>query len=285
MPATYIGRLAPTPTGCLHLGHARTFHTAWKRARQANGVLIYRDEDIDTLRCKAEFSKAAMEDLRWLGLDWDAGPDIGGIDAPYQQSQRTALYLDAWRRLKDGGWIYPSKHSRRELREASESGLARQSPVNEDEQDSEAIFPESWRPEKGAGHDAAEPGDSNWRFRVPDGEAITFEDGYFATQSFTTGEDFGDFLVWRRDGVPAYELAVVVDDIAMGITEVVRGADLLRSTARQLLIYRALGAKPPAFYHCPLVRDESGQRLAKRSDSLSLQSLRKSGKTASELLA
>ncbi|WP_309399697.1 glutamate--tRNA ligase family protein [Cerasicoccus maritimus] len=285
MVGDYIGRLAPTPTGRLHLGHARTFHTAWKRAREANGVLIYRDEDIDTLRCKAEFSQGAMKDLRWLGLNWDAGPDIGGPNAPYQQSQRTERYLDAWHRLKNGGWIYPSTHSRKQLREATESGFARQSPINEDEQDSEAIFPESWRPEKGIGQDATEPGDFNWRFRVPDGEVITFEDGYFATQSFTAGEDFGDFLVWRRDGVPAYELAVVVDDIAMGITEVVRGADLLRSTARQLLIYRALSAKPPAFYHCPLVRDESGQRLAKRSESLSLQALRESGKTASDLQA
>lgn len=281
---SYIGRLAPTPTGYLHLGHAHTFHTAWRRARQTGGRLIYREEDIDTLRCKAEYAQAAIDDLRWLGLDWDAGPDIGGPDAPYRQSDRTALYLDAWRRLKDAGWIYPSAHSRRELREAEESGLARQAPADEDEQDGEAIFPPQWRPAQGTGSDAAESGDVNWRFRVPDGETLTFDDGYFGSQSYTAGEDFGDFMVWRRDGVPAYELAVVVDDIAMHITEVVRGKDLLRSTARQLLIYRALSATAPAFYHCPLVRDASGQRLAKRSESLSLRALREQGVQPEDLL-
>ncbi len=281
---SYLGRLAPTPTGYLHLGHAHTFHTAWKRAREANGKLIYREEDIDVLRCKAPFSAAAIDDLRWLGLDWDFGPDIGGPHAPYRQSERTQRYLDAWRKLKDTGFIYPTRHSRRELREAAESGMARQSPSDEDEQDGEAIFPPQWRAAKSEGWDAIEPGDFNWRFRVPDGEAIVFNDGYFGSQSFTAGEDFGDFLIWRRDGVPAYELAVVVDDIAMGITEVVRGKDLLRSTARQLLVYRALGAAPPSFYHCPLVRDEQGQRLAKRSDSLSLRSLRERGKTPAELV-
>lgn len=284
MSARYVGRLAPTPTGYLHLGHARTFHTAWRRAREAKGTLIYRDEDIDTLRCKAEYSQAAMEDLRWLGLDWDAGPDIGGPDAPYRQSERTAHYLQAWRQLKDRGFIYPSPHSRRQLRDAVESGLAQEAPANDDEQDSEAIFPTSWRPSDHAGMDATKPGETNWRYRVPEGETLTFDDGYFGLQSFTAGTDFGDFLVWRRDGMPAYELAVVVDDIAMGVTEVVRGADLLRSTARQLLLYRALNAAAPAFYHCPLVRDKSGQRLAKRSESLSLRALRENGKAAPDLL-
>lgn len=280
----YLGRLAPTPTGHLHLGHARTFHLAWKRAREAEGQLIYREEDIDAQRCKPEYAKAAINDLRWLGLNWDYGPDIGGPHAPYRQSERTELYLDAWRTLKDSGLIYPTQRSRRELREAAESGLAKQAPTDEDEQDGEAIFPLQWRPDEGEGQAATEPGDFNWRFRVPYGETVEFNDAHFASQSFTAGQDFGDFLVWRRDGVPAYELAVVVDDIAMGITEVVRGADLLRSTARQLLIYHALGAKPPAFYHCPLVRDDQGQRLAKRCDSLSLQALRESGKTPTELL-
>lgn len=281
----YLGRLAPTPTGYLHLGHARTFHTAWKRARAEGGQLIYREEDIDALRCKAEFAQAAMEDLRWLGLDWNYGPDIGGPHAPYRQSERTQLYIDAWKKLKDLGLIYPTKRSRKDLRIAAESGMAQQAPVNEDEQDGEPIFPPTWRPTQGTGMEEQEPGDFNWRFRVNDGESIEFTDGNFATQNFRAGLDFGDFLVWRRDGVPAYELAVVVDDIAMGVTEVVRGADLVRSTARQLLIYRALGAKPPNFYHCPLVRDESGQRLAKRSDSLSLRALKDSGKTPEELLA
>jgi len=280
----YLGRLAPTPTGYLHLGHALTFRTAWLRAREAGGQLIYREEDLDPARCQPEFAQAAIEDLRWLGLDWDVGPDLGGPHAPYRQSERTAQYLEAWRKLKDDGWIYPTQRSRRELREAVERGEARHAPADDDEQDSEAIFPPAWRPDPAAGRDATEPGDFNWRFRVPDGEEISFDDGYFASQSFVAGVDFGDFVIWRRDGVPAYELAVVVDDIAMGVTEVVRGADLLRSTARQLLLYRALGAESPAFYHCPLVRDEDGQRLAKRSESLSLRALRASGKTAADLM-
>lgn len=280
----YLGRLAPTPTGYLHLGHARTFHTAWKRARDAGGALIYREEDIDVLRCQAEYARAAIDDLRWFGLEWDYGPDVGGPHAPYRQSERTARYLEAWNQLKDAGWIYPTTRSRRELREAAESGRARQAPTDDDEQDGEAIFPPHWRPPPDAGQDAVEPGGANWRFRAPDGEEISFRDGCFGSQSFVAGVDFGDFVLWRRDGVPAYELAVVVDDIAMGVTEVVRGRDLLRSTARQLLLYRALGAEPPAFYHCPLVRDERGRRLAKRGGSLSLRALREQGKAPGELL-
>ncbi|MBK1857008.1 tRNA glutamyl-Q synthetase [Cerasicoccus arenae] len=283
-PPPYVGRLAPTPTGYLHLGHGQTFHTAWKRAREANGTLIFREEDLDKLRCKAEYADAAVEDLRWLGLDWDYGPDVDGPHTPYRQSERTAHYLTAWEKLKNAGWIYPTDRSRRELREATENGLAQQAPTDDDEQDGEAVFPPAWRPATNEANDATEPGVINWRFRVPDGESLSFVDGHCGLQTFTAGEDFGDFLVWRRDGIPAYELAVVVDDIAMGVTEVVRGADLLRSTARQLLIYRALGTKPPAFYHCPLVRDESGQRLAKRNDSLSLRALRQQGATPKKLL-
>jgi glutamyl-tRNA synthetase len=125
----------------------------------------------------------------------------------------------------------------------------------------------------------------NWRFRVPDGEVISFKDGHFGPQQFVAGEDFGDFVVWRHDGVPAYQLAVVVDDLAMQITEVVRGADLLASTARQLLLYRALGLAAPQFYHCPLMTDAAGTRLAKRHDALSLRTLRANGHTPAELTA
>lgn len=282
-PRPYLGRLAPTPTGHLHRGHARTFHQAWLRARRAGGTLIYREEDLDPARCQPEFAAAAREDLRWLGLDWDQGPDIGGPHTPYRQSERITLYRDAWQQLKEDGWIYPSTRSRRELREAVASGQARVT-ANEDEQDAEPVFPSTWRPPAGTGRDATEPGETNWRFRVPDGEAITFEDGHFGPQSFRAGADFGDFPVWRRDGVPAYELAVVVDDIIMGITEVVRGADLLRSTARQLLLYHALGATPPAWFHCPLVRDATGQRLAKRSASESLRALRQAGQSPADIL-
>jgi len=275
MSGHYVGRIAPTPTGFLHRGHARTFTTAWHRAREAGGKLIYRDEDLDPHRCQQPFASAAMEDLSWLGIDWDEGPDIGGPHAPYRQSQRTDQYLAAWQNLKNAGLIYPTLRSRRELREAVAAGDTQFTPANEDEQDSEPIFPTRWRDELSTKPN--DPGHFNWRFRAPDGETISFTDRNTGPQHFTVGEDLGDFLVWRRDGVPAYELAVVVDDIAMGVTEVVRGADLLRSTARQLLLYRAFNAPPPGFFHCELVRDKHGQRLAKRSASDSLRALRHRG--------
>jgi glutamyl-tRNA synthetase len=126
---------------------------------------------------------------------------------------------------------------------------------------------------------------ASWRLRVPDGETISFVDGFFGRQQFVAGKDFGDFIVWRRDGVPAYQLVCVADDAAMQITEVVRGADLLLSTARQLLLFRALGLTPPAFYHCDLMKDEAGVRLAKRHEALSLRTLRGQGKSPEELQA
>lgn len=147
------------------------------------------------------------------------------------------------------------------------------------------MYPGSCRPHSGMPAPSADsPAGVNWRFRVPDGEAIAFDDAHFGPQRFIAGKDFGDFLVWRRDDVPAYQLAVVADDAAMQITEVVRGADLLLSTARQLLLYRALGHTPPAWYHCPLLLDDQGQRLAKRHDVLSIKALRLSGKHPQELL-
>jgi glutamyl/glutaminyl-tRNA synthetase len=275
MLSGYRGRIAPTPTGHLHLGHAATFWRAFQRAREAGGTLIWRTEDLDPFRCKKEFADAAMEDLRWLGIRWQEGPDVGGHFGPYEQSARRSRYLAAWRRLKDGGWIYPCTRSRREV--AAAAGLA---PHEE-----EPIFPVAWR---GSVRDAPsrnDPRGVNGRFRVPDHDEIRFEDGAVGPVVKRTLQDFGDFLVWNRDDIPAYELAVVVDDLAMEITEVVRGEDLLTSTARQLLIYRALGATPPAFFHTPLVRDAQGRRLAKRDAALSLRTLRESGRQPKEVLA
>ncbi|HEV3417399.1 MAG TPA: glutamate--tRNA ligase family protein [Pirellulales bacterium] len=151
--------------------------------------------------------------------------------------------------------------------------------------DAEPIFPVQLRPPRAAGEDAREPGEVNWRFRVPDGETIVFTDLRAGQIARTAGRDFGDFVVWRKDGFPSYELAIVADDHAMEITEVVRGEDLLTSTARQLLLYRALGWPPPAFYHCPLVVDAAGNRLAKRNDALSLRMLREGGSSAEQLRA
>ncbi len=276
----YRGRLAPTPTGQLHLGHARTFWLAQTRARAAGpeAKLILRMEDLDAARCRAEFAASAIEDLKWLGLRWDEGPDIGGPHAPYEQSRRREIYLDVWRRLRNGGFIYPCARSRADVQRAAQAPHA-------DEEDAEPIYPAEWRPAAGAGKDAAAPGSvaANWRFRVPDGNAIEFNDALLGPQKFVAGEDFGDFLVWRRDDVPAYELAVVADDHAMEITEVVRGADLLRSTARQILLYRALGWAPPGWCHAPLMLDENGKRLAKRSEAMSLAAMRAKGMNPQQL--
>jgi glutamyl/glutaminyl-tRNA synthetase len=272
--SVYRGRLAPTPSGLLHLGHGRTFWTAYERARAHNGTLIFRNEDLDPDRCRPAFAAAAIEDLRWLGIEWQEGPDIGGPHAPYTQSDRIGYYREIWGRLQAAGAIYPSPHSRKDVQEAL---LA--------PHDAEPIFPVHLRPLADARGDATAPGEVNWRFRVPDGETIAFTDLRLGRIERTAGRDFGDFLVWRKDGFPSYELAVTADDHAMEISEVVRGEDLLTSTARQLLLYHALGWAPPAFYHCPLVTDAAGKRLAKRSDALSLRTLRAAGRSAGEVQA
>jgi glutamyl-tRNA synthetase len=270
----YRGRLAPSPTGWLHLGHARTFWTAYRRAREHHGRLVFRNEDLDPQRSRPEFAAAMFEDLRWLGIAWDEGPDVGGPCAPYTQSKRREFYLQAWRRLRDAGVIYPCTCSRKDLAQSASA------PHDNDD---EPIYPGRCREHLGAAGSFSVPEGANWRFLVPDGEVVAFEDGRQGPQAFTAGTDFGDFLVWRRDDVPAYQLAVVVDDAEMRITEVVRGADLLKSTARQILLQRALGLTQPAYFHCDLMHDENGQRLAKRHDALSLRHLRKSGRSPEEL--
>src|SRR5579883_2924207 len=277
----YRGRLAPSPTGLLHIGHARTFWMAAQRARENQGTLILRNEDLDAQRCRPEFVAAMYEDLRWLGISWQEGPDIvldrGGPFAPYSQSERQDFYLKAWRKLRDEGFIYPCGCSRKDVAESA--GAPHE---NADNQDDEPVYSGRCRRRSDATSFDA-PAGVNWRFRVPDGEKIEFTDKNLGQQSFTAGRDFGDFLVWRRDDVPAYQLAVVVDDAAMQITEVVRGSDLLKSTARQILLCRALNLAIRDFYHCELVRDEAGVRLAKRHDALSVRRLREQGKRPSEL--
>jgi glutamyl-tRNA synthetase len=273
VPSSYRGRIAPSPTGYLHLGHARTFLIAAQRALEADGTLIFRNEDLDPDRCKPEFMSAMLEDLRWLGILWNEGPDIGGAFMPYSQSERREVYLAAWQRLRRGGFIYPCTCSRREL------ALAANAPNDVDD---EPIYPGKCRSRTDA-RTFDTPAGVNWRFRVPDREVVSFIDLHLGCQSYTAGVEFGDFIVWRRDDVPAYQLAVVADDHAMQVTEVVRGADLLKSTARQLLLYRALGFDPPVFYHCDLLRDEAGVRLAKRHDALSIRALRQSGVSAEQV--
>lgn len=272
----YRGRIAPSPTGLLHIGHACTFWRAYQRALIHNGTLIFRDEDLDPQRSKPEFARATIDDLRWLGIEWQEGPDVGGPFAPYEQSARRSFYLDAWRKLRDGGYIYPCTCSRKDL------ALAAAAP---NEGDEEPIYPSTCRDRISEARDYESPAGVNWRFRVPDAEVISFEDGWQGLQRYTAGADFGDFVVWRRDDVPAYQLAVVADDDAMQITEVVRGADLLTSTARQLLLIHALEYRIPSYYHCELVRDQAGSRLAKRHDALSLRRLREQGWSAADVLA
>lgn len=275
------GRLAPTPTGFLHVGHARTFAVAASRAGSAG--LVLRIEDLDRPRCREEFCKAAIEDLRWLGLAWSEGPDVGGPHASYRQSERNAWYLEVWRRLEAAGVIYPSPYSRRDVDEAASAPHEPRPGETAMDADAEPIFPAGLRP--ASWHRAAAPGGVAWRFRVPDGRVIEFDDAIAGRVRRTAGVDFGDFVVWRRDDLPAYELAVVADDHAMEIAEVVRGEDLLTSTARQLLLYEAIGWATPAFCHVPLVRDAEGRRLAKRTGGLAIRDIRGRGYSPADVLS
>jgi glutamyl-tRNA synthetase len=267
----YRGRLAPSPTGHLHLGHARTFWTAQERAAAAGGTLILRVDDLDAARYRMDFARDMLEDLRWFGFAWSEGPDVGGPDAPYEQSLRRQVYREALERLHQSGLVYPCTRSRRDVIEAAGA-------PHEGGEDDEPVFPASLRPPAGVpvpGLDEATG--VNWRFRVPEGETLTFVDARLGPQRAVAGRDFGDFPVWRKDDCPSYQLACAVDDDRMGITEVVRGEDLVRSTFRQLLILRALGRPPPSYYHCALMKDASVVRLAKRHDALSLRAMRQRG--------
>lgn len=267
MNQIYRGRIAPSPTGYLHLGHARTFWVAQQRAKENGGELILRNEDLDSTRFKMNFVSAMLEDLRWFGFEWSEGPDIGGKFAPYNQSERMNFYRAALEKLRAGNFIYPCTCSRKDIQQAVTAPHA---------EGDEPIYPGTCRSNRKSEISNQK---FNWRFRVPDGETIFFHDENFSEQKFVAGKDFGDFVVWRHDDVPAYQLACVVDDAAMEISEVVRGADLLVSTARQILLYRALGLKLPEFFHCELMCDENGERLAKRHDALSLRKLREIGET------
>ena len=263
---------------------------AQERARANGGTLILRNEDIDSTRFRLEFVPQMIEDLRWFGFEWQEGPDCGGAWGPYSQSERRSFYVAALEKLRAGGFVYPCTCSRKDIRDAASAPNAGD--------DEGPIYPGTCRSKSGEWRVASDGNaapvasspvtrhpsrPANWRFRVPDGETVSFVDGNFGAQQFVAGKDFGDFVVWRHDDVPAYQLACAVDDAAMQITEVVRGADLLLSTARQILLYRALGLTPPAYYHCALMLDEKGKRLAKRHDALSLRTLRERGETPESL--
>jgi len=248
-----------------------------------------RVEDLDPDRSRPEYAASALEDLRWLGMDWDEGPDSGGPFGPYVQSARHEIYLAAWRRLYDGGHIYPCRCSRKD--QAAALSAPHEGAARAHDSDDEPVYPGTCRPSRtGEASDLSPhlpggPGATNWRFRVSDGETVEFQDLNIGPQRFVAGADFGDFLVWRRDDQPSYQLACVADDAAMHITEVVRGADLLKSTARQILLNRALGITDPRWFHCELVLDEKGVRLAKRHDALSIRELRRKGLSPSDVIS
>jgi glutamyl/glutaminyl-tRNA synthetase len=261
--ASYLGRLAPSPTGYLHLGHARTFWVAQERARAAGGRLLLRNDDLDAVRFRLDFVDAMVEDLRWLGFAW--------VEPMISQSTRVARYRAALERFHAARLIYPCTRSRRDVIEAAGA-------PHEGGADEEPVYPAQFRPAIDAALPPLEEKISvNWRLRVPDGEELVFHDERFGLQRAVAGRDFGDFLVWRKDDIPSYQLACAVDDAELAITEVVRGADLIKSTFRQLLIFRALGYAAPQYCHCPLMLDSRGERLAKRHDSLALRTLRAQG--------
>lgn len=274
--ARICGRLAPSPTGYVHLGNAWAFLLAWLAARARKGVLVLRLEDIDPQRSRPEFAAALLQDLRWLGLDWDQGPDVGGPLGPYEQSRRASAYAQALARLEAAGLTYPCFCTRKELRllaaaphvddaGAPYPGTCRQLSAMQ----REALFR--------SGRKAAV------RLRCPDA-SVAFEDALLGPQSFRLAECGGDFALRRSDGVVAYQLAVAVDDALMGVNQVVRGRDILPSTPRQIALLRLLGHDAPAYAHIPLLLDGEGQRLAKRHQSLALRALRERGASARRIV-
>ena len=267
------GRLAPSPTGLLHLGNAWAFWMAWLDARSRQGDVVLRLEDIDPARSRPEYAEALQRDLAWLGLDWDYGPGSAteaGQPGIFRQSERTSVYEEVLRFLQGKGLVYPCYCTRKELRDIA--GAPHVDDIG-------APYPGTCRNltdvEK-KGFEAAGRRHS-MRLFCPADDSRAFTDALHGEQAMTLAACGGDFALRRSDGVFAYQLAVVVDDIAMGITSVVRGSDILVSTPRQLYLYSLLGAEAPQYAHVPLVTDDAGERLAKRHASLTLGALREAG--------
>jgi len=258
------GRFAPSPSGRIHLGNILCSLLAWLSARQKGGRVVLRIEDLDTARCPMRYAEQMIRDLRWLGLDWDQGPEVSGPNKPYFQSQRTALYQAALDRLEAQGLVYPCFCTRAELHAAS-------APHREDGQTIYAgtcrSLTQAQRAEQARLRSPAP------RLQVPDAE-FSFIDGHMGYYAENLMRDCGDFLLRRSDGMFAYQLAVVIDDAAMGVTEVVRGADLLDSTPRQLYLCHLLGLTPPTYCHLPLLLAPDGRRLSKRNADAGLDVLR-----------
>ncbi|GAB5537371.1 MAG: tRNA glutamyl-Q(34) synthetase GluQRS [Rubricoccaceae bacterium] len=275
-PPLPVGRFAPSPTGDLHLGSALAALAAWASVRNQDGRFVWRVEDLDGPRTVPGAAERQMEDAQWLGIDWDHGPDPAhpqldvGPHGPYRQSERSAFYDAALRQLADANRLFPCRRSRKDLKALATAphGASGLPP-----------YPPSWRP------DALAPGwldalgdrpDCALRFRVDD-DPVTFEDRVVGWVTEDVRETVGDVVLKRRDGVYAYQLAVVVDDLAMGVTEVVRGQDLLDSTARQILLIRALGGVVPGYAHLPLLVNTEGEKLSKRDAAPTIRALRQRG--------
>lgn len=269
-----VGRLAPSPTGAQHLGNARTYLLAFWSARSQGARLILRIEDLNTPRVKAWAAQQAVDDLRWLGIEWDEGPDVGGNSAPYTQNDRAPLYEQALKQLIEADAVYPCVCTRSDIAAAADAPHQGERGL---------IYPgtcATWR----RGEAVPEAGTFCWRFRSRN-RPMEFVDQVAGLQSACPAEDLGDFPVTRKTGEAAYQLAVVVDDAAMGVTEVVRGDDLLPSTFWQLELYSALQLAPPTFAHVPLVLGSDGRRLAKRHGDTRLSHYRDIGVPAETVVA
>ena len=261
------GRYAPSPTGSLHLGNLRTALYAWLQVRMTGGEYILRMEDLDENRARDGSAQEILDDLRWLGLHWDEGPDIGGPLGPYTQSERTEIYQQAMEQLRDRGLVYPCYCTRKDVRKAAS---APHGPGG-------VVYPGTCRDLDEAGREerqAQRPGRRPAHRVIVDDRQITVEDEIAGRYAENLSADVGDFVIRRTDSFFAYQLAVVVDDALMGVTDVVRGADLLSSTPRQIYLYRILDLPVPRFWHAPLMVDTNGERLSKRDGSESLRVLR-----------
>lgn len=270
-----VGRLAPSPTGAQHVGNARTYLLAWLAIRSRGGRVILRMEDIDSPRVKPWAAAQALDDLRWLGLDWDEGPDIGGPHGPYVQTQRLECYVTALDQLKAAGQIYPCTCTRSDVAAAASAPHAGQEGP---------IYPGTC-----TGRSAADAAGLTvpycWRWRTAgQGRPRTFRDAVAGPQHCDLARELGDFVVCKHDGTPSYQLAVVLDDHAMGVTEVLRGDDLIPSTFRQLAIYDFFGWPAPSYAHIPLVVGPDGRRLAKRHGDTRISILRDQGHGPDRLL-
>ena len=258
------GRFAPSPSGRMHIGNLFTSLLAWLSAKKQGGRVVLRIEDLDTRRCTDAYAQQLQDDLLWLGLTWDEGPLVGGPNGPYEQSKRTALYKEALDALRARGLVYPCFCTRAELHAADaphrSDGLSVYAGTCRNLTAAEIAARSRTRPPA-------------YRLRVP-AETIAVQDGHMGLYKENLARDCGDFLLCRSDGLFAYQLAVVVDDAAMGVTEVVRGSDLLPSAPRQLFLYRLLGLAPPTFCHVPLLLASDGRRLSKRDRDLNLAVLR-----------